>query len=96
MDDDETWALLVEERKGSNGEWHVSLVMPAGDDLARAREAGEDLAFTHRPQLAGLRMRRDVYQVGEDVWIVSHRAKLGGGPTYFKVSVVRHLGTAQD
>ncbi|MEU5878443.1 hypothetical protein [Spirillospora sp. NPDC047279] len=89
------WALMVEERKSSNGQWHVSQVRPVGDDLAAAREAGQDMAFNFRPQLAGvISMRRDVYQVGEDQWVVAHKAKMGGGPTYFKVSVVRHLGSS--
>ncbi|MDL4772374.1 MULTISPECIES: hypothetical protein [Thermomonosporaceae] len=88
------WALLVEEMKSRNAAWYVSLVQPVGHDLAQARAAARHLALTHRPRLGGSKKQRDVFQVGEDVWIIAYSGSiLVAGSAYFKVSVVRHVAS---
>jgi hypothetical protein len=86
--------VVVEEKRRRNGAWHISLIQPVGGDLAEARAAGQDLAFKHRPETAGRKRRRDVYQPSEDSWLITYDAPwLTNGIAHFRVSVVRHVGS---
>lgn len=90
------YAVIVEEKKRRNGAWHISLIQPAGGDLAEARATGQNIAFQHEPETAGRKVgRRDVYQLGEDSWLITYNAPWRLGTTgHFRVSVARHIGTA--
>jgi hypothetical protein len=80
--------------EGRNGAWRISLVQPIGGDLAEARAAGQSIAFQHQPETAGRKRRREVYQVGEDSWLITYDAPWLTGPlAHFRVSVVRHVGS---
>lgn len=79
-------------KKRRNGAWHISLVQPVGGDLAEARAAGQNIAFQHQPETAGRKGRRDVYQLGEDSWLITYNGRLGGAG-HFRVSVARYIGS---
>jgi hypothetical protein len=89
------YAVIVEEKRRRNREWYISLIQPAGGDLATARAIGKDIAFQHQPDTAGDKVgRRDVYQLGEDSWLISYAAPWRLGSTgHFRVSVARYIGT---
>src|SRR5262245_6347849 len=88
------YAVLVEEMRRRNGTWHISLIQPVGGDLAQARVAGQNVAFEYKPRTAGRKGRRDVYQLGEDSWLITYRAPwLMAGAGHFRVSVVRYVGS---
>lgn len=89
------YAVVVEEKRRRTASWHISLIQPVGGGLAEARAAGQNIAFNHQPETAGRKRHRDVYQVGEDSWLVSYNAGLNapGGTAHFRVSVVRHVGS---
>ena len=86
------YAVIVEEKKRRNGAWHISLVQPVGGDLAEARAAGQNIAFQHQPETARRKERRDVYQLGEDSWLITYNGRLGGAG-HFRVSVARYIGS---
>ncbi|WP_285577831.1 hypothetical protein [Actinoallomurus iriomotensis] len=85
----------MEEKKRHNGAWHISLIQPVGGDLAEARATGQNIAFQHQPETAGHKVgRRDVYQLGEDSWLITYDAPWRLGATgHFRVSVTRHIGS---
>jgi hypothetical protein len=88
------YGVVVEEKRRRNGSWYISLIQPVGGDLAEARAAGQNIAFNHQPETAGRKRRRDVYQLGEDSWLITYDAPwLTGGTAHFRVSVVRYVGS---
>lgn len=88
------YAVVVEEKRRRNRSWHISQILPVGGDLAEARATGQNIAFNHQPQAAGRKRHRDVYQLGEDSWLITHSAPWGTDPIgHFRVSVVRHVGS---
>jgi hypothetical protein len=89
------YSVIVEEKRRENSRWYISLIQPAGGDLTTARATGQSIAFQHQPHTAGDKVgRRDVYQVGEDSWLVSYAAPWRlGGMGHFRVSVARHIGS---
>jgi hypothetical protein len=92
------YAVVVEEKKRRNGAWHISLIQPVGGDLTQARATGQNIAFQHQPETAGREGRRDVYQLGEDSWLITYKApwkfKASWGATaHFRVSVTRYVGS---
>lgn len=88
------YAVVVEEKRRRNASWNISLIQPVGGDLAEARAAGRQTAFNHQPETAGRKRQRDVYQVGEDSWLITYNSPwLTGGMAHFRVSVVRYVGS---
>ncbi len=90
------YAVIVEEKRRRSREWHISLIQPVGGDLATARATGQDMAFRHQPDTAGDKVgRREVYQLGEDSWLINYAAPWRlGGTGHFRVTVARHVGSA--
>lgn len=88
------YAVVVEEMRRRNGQWRISLIQPVGGGLAEARAAGRNIAFNHQPESAGRKRRRDVYQLGEDSWLIIYNAPwLTGATAHFRVSVARYVGS---
>jgi hypothetical protein len=88
------YAVIVEEKKRRNGAWHISLIQPVGGDLTETRAAGQNIAFQHQPETAGRKGHRDVYQLGEDSWLITYNAPWRLGATgHFRVSVARYIGS---
>ncbi|WP_203922847.1 hypothetical protein [Rugosimonospora africana] len=83
----------MEEKRRRNGAWHISLIQPVGGDLTQARATGQNIAFQHQPQTAGRKHRRDVYQLGEDSWLITYKAPWLTDAGHFRVSVVRYVGS---
>jgi hypothetical protein len=88
------YAVVVEEKKRRNGAWHISLIQPVSGDLTEARATGQNIAFQHQPKTTGGKGPKDVYQLGEDSWLITYKAPWGlGARGHFRVSVVRYIGS---
>jgi hypothetical protein len=80
------WCVLVEENLGRERIWSVSAKTPV-DDREEAVALAARLAREHEPQHPSFARHREIYRIGEDIWLVDVE---GATRAYhFRISVAR-------
>jgi hypothetical protein len=80
------WCVLVEESVGRERVWKVTVREPA-TDRDEAVDIATRLAREHRPDHPSLERHREIYRIGEDIWLVDVEGATSA--YHFRISLAR-------